>query len=242
MKISEKNVPTKKSDQNLRVRKSFHFTLIELLVVIAIIAILAAMLLPALNKARNKARTAQCANNTKQLGGMWSFYLSDYKDTFCDSPTWVAVFETCKYLQKNQYMKTNVCPAAPPLVLGQRATWSTTYCDYGYNYFNLGVNASYYPRSAMINRFKNPSKKILLTDAWYPSGNRSICYIYSKAGTTQIAEARHETGLNVLWLDSHVSYVKATYRNNPYTLNALTTTDTASSEYKASQNYWSREN
>jgi prepilin-type N-terminal cleavage/methylation domain-containing protein/prepilin-type processing-associated H-X9-DG protein len=66
-------------------RRKFAFTLIELLVVVAILSVLIALLLPAVSRARNRAKELYCATQLRQIGLGWQMYLMENNDTF---PKW----------------------------------------------------------------------------------------------------------------------------------------------------------
>ena len=212
------------------------FTLIELLVVITIISVLAAMLLPALQKARGKARQAACTGNLRQLGEAISMYVSDFEGylpggTSRGGNRWYNQLIAAGYFKSwlpNQFfpyrstVKATVfqCPEVPKKDSARTSPGGFYYTAYGAPAFTLG-KASSNPnpvQTRKLFRFKNPSGTVALCDAHvkttYPwDGGVLGIAMWNQTTYFNVKDPvdwRHSGGANMLFLDGHVNWVQLT--------------------------------
>lgn len=208
------------------------FTLVELLIVIAVVAILASMLLPALNMARESGRRVLCVGNQKQLHLGYLGYMSDHNDwLLCDvrwqagdfvSPSRGVLPTILPYLGARDLSKealaanaslrrTLTCPSNPDK-LAYANSITPTNISYGLNVFLADIvdfnrvrfNAKIAGRAASI---------VVLTDM--RDTFDEFVFPLDPTKSYDWPNPRHNSGVNLLFMDGHVEWRRGYGINSP---------------------------
>lgn len=213
------------------------FTLIELLVVIAIIGILAGILLPVLSRARESARSTQCASNVKQIGMGLIMYANENSEAFPSSTADAMLSLSLLFPNYISDQRVFNCPSDTFVTnatqsegandMANAVAFNKNDCSYGYDYTHTQADDA--DVAILADRPTNNAAS-LPTSANSPNHGGTV----NAAGTADVAGR----GQNVLYLDGHVEFMSTqnagwfaadgTTRDDIYNNNAATTggTDT----------------
>jgi prepilin-type N-terminal cleavage/methylation domain-containing protein/prepilin-type processing-associated H-X9-DG protein len=216
-------------------RKGKGFTLIELLVVIAIIAILAAILFPVFAQAREKARTASCQSNLKQIGTALAMYRQDYDGNLVPlripgrawrsgllGTTWPTRLQP--YVRNVQIFECPSWPLTTGVINARRNAWNAA-PDRVFTRYAMNPVGWSWGRGTNESRIEDAAGWIYVAcegDFWYGSWARDAhrlpleAYLAQGLGNPNWSEAqkaqfwknmnKHSDGSNFLYFDGHVKY------------------------------------